>query len=483
MFFESDLIRSLERVLVLAGPGNLNRIAAVSSSVGNGRFISQASCDVFFSPIKAAIDNLRSIGIPTILPAGNNSYSDGIIAPACISSAVSVGATTKIDQLTGYSNRAPFLSLLAPGGDGTLSAGGIVTSVPGGVFGVANGTSFAVPHVAGAWALLKQAVPSASVRQVLSALRNGGSLVPDAGHARTFPRLDVNAARLQLTGGAAASVPGPPGTPSIQASGNFVMMNWAAPVSGGPPANYTVLARLSQGGPIVAALPRGEILSAEVNAPNGNFVVSIQASNEFGAGAESEPQIITVPARPPAPGAPTGLGATVAGTSVHLFWTPPTTGGEALGYLLVASLTQGGPPIAGITIEAPAWWTTIPGVPPGTFFLRLAAFNTGGVSALSNEVAATIGQPQLPGPPTLNTPIVIGNTVNLSWTPGSGTTPSSYIVRASLSPTGPVVAGFPIAGNAVSIPNVPRGTYFIVVHGVTGAGVGPPSNQAAAVVP
>ncbi len=86
MFYESDLIRALERVLVLAGTGNANRIAAVSTSVGSGRFVSQASCDVWFAPLKAAIDNLRSLQIPTIVSAGNNSYVDGLIAPACISS-------------------------------------------------------------------------------------------------------------------------------------------------------------------------------------------------------------------------------------------------------------------------------------------------------------------------------------------------------------------------------------------------------------
>jgi hypothetical protein len=66
---------------------------------------------------------------------------------------------------------------------------------------------------------------------------------------------------------------------------------------------------------------------------------------------------------------------------------------------------------------------------------------------------------------------------------GPGETPASYIVRASLSPTGPVVAGLQVAATALSVPRVPRGTYFIVVHGVTGASVGPPSNQVAAVVP
>ena len=119
IFFESDLIRALERILILAGPANMNRIAAVSTSVGSGRFLSQAACDGWFRPIKTAIDNLRSLQIPVIFSAGNSTYTDGLIAPACISSAVSVGATTKTDAMTWYSNRAPFLSLARSRRDGT----------------------------------------------------------------------------------------------------------------------------------------------------------------------------------------------------------------------------------------------------------------------------------------------------------------------------------------------------------------------------
>ncbi|MEZ4618427.1 MAG: hypothetical protein R2867_23335 [Caldilineaceae bacterium] len=44
-------------------------------------------------PRKAAIDNLRSVGIATIAAAGNEGHTNGISAPACISSVVSVGAT------------------------------------------------------------------------------------------------------------------------------------------------------------------------------------------------------------------------------------------------------------------------------------------------------------------------------------------------------------------------------------------------------
>ncbi len=90
-----DYTRALERVLALAGPGNANQFAAVNMSLGGGQVASQAQCDVDNAAVKAAIDNLRSIGIATIVASGNNGYTNAISRPACISSAVSVGSTSK----------------------------------------------------------------------------------------------------------------------------------------------------------------------------------------------------------------------------------------------------------------------------------------------------------------------------------------------------------------------------------------------------
>ena len=314
---------------------------------------------------------------------------------------------------------------------------------------MANGTSIAAPHVAGAWAILKQAVPGASVSQVQAALRETGVTIADAATGRGYPRLSVNAARLALAGAAGAR-------PSRSALGSRIGQLRQSELAGAGQRGRTrvvhhprpVLTR----GPGVASLPLGEILSADLTAPNGTYVVSVQASNAFGAGPESPPQVLTVPLTPPPPGAPTELAALVAGSSVHLFWTPPAAGGEPIGYLLLAALSPGGPAVAGLTIAAPAWWTTIPGVPPGLYYLRLAAFNLGGVSALSNEVAVSVAAPQLPGPPILNPPVVTGSTVNLSWARGPGETPASYIVRASMSPTGPVVASLQVAATGLSVP-------------------------------
>ena len=97
---------------------------------------------------------------------------------------MTVGSTTKADQVSSFSNHAALVELMAPGSN-------ILAAVPGGR-ARKNGTSMATPHVAGAWAILKQGKPSASVSEVLTALACTGVPVSRAGI--TKPRIDVLAA-------------------------------------------------------------------------------------------------------------------------------------------------------------------------------------------------------------------------------------------------------------------------------------------------
>ena len=89
--------------------------------------------------------------------------------------------------MASYSNSASFLNLLAPGSS-------INSSVPGGGYAVYNGTSMATPHVAGAWAILKQKTPSLSVTDALNRLSATGLSITDARNGIVKPRIRIDAA-------------------------------------------------------------------------------------------------------------------------------------------------------------------------------------------------------------------------------------------------------------------------------------------------
>ena len=95
--WDSDLNAALE--WVFQNRANF-QFAAVNLSLGGSgyEYTSQAQCDSERTSTKAAIDNLRSARIATIVSSGNDGFSNGLSEPACISSAISVGATTKTDQ-------------------------------------------------------------------------------------------------------------------------------------------------------------------------------------------------------------------------------------------------------------------------------------------------------------------------------------------------------------------------------------------------
>jgi subtilisin family serine protease len=182
---DSDLIGALEYVRNSAAG---LRIAAANLSLGGDAYSSY--CDHL--PHKPVIDQLRAAGVATIVAAGNAGENDAVAAPACISSAIRVGATTKLDALAAFSNEWASPLLLAPGD-------AVVSSLLGGKFGGLRGTSMAAPHVAGAWAVLRGAVPGASVAALYGALAGTGTMVSGRSAGRSHPRLDLGAALERLT--------------------------------------------------------------------------------------------------------------------------------------------------------------------------------------------------------------------------------------------------------------------------------------------
>ncbi len=165
--FYSDILAALEHVYQLR---DQYPIAAINMSLGGGLSIS--ACDADFPAMAALIDNLATAGIATVVASGNSGFSNAISWPACISTAVAVGAIDEDNRVAGFSNVSQDIDLFAPGTN-------IDSSIPGGLFASFNGTSMAAPHVAGAWAVMEQAYPSASFDANLALLQSTGRPITD----------------------------------------------------------------------------------------------------------------------------------------------------------------------------------------------------------------------------------------------------------------------------------------------------------------
>jgi hypothetical protein len=189
---DSDIIAGLNRVYDLRTSFN---IASVNMSLGDG-VANVMNCDA--DPMKPAIDQLRSVNIATVISSGNGSYTNAINGPGCISTAVSVGSTTKTDGVSSFSNVSSFMSLFAPGSSIDSSL------LPSGAYGFLSGASMAAPHVAGAWAVLKQASPTATVSQILTALQSTGLPVTD-----TRDAVSVTKSRINIKNAVVLLQPGP----------------------------------------------------------------------------------------------------------------------------------------------------------------------------------------------------------------------------------------------------------------------------------
>jgi glucose/arabinose dehydrogenase len=90
----------------------------------------------------------------------------------------------------------------------------------------------------------------------------------------------------------------------------------------------------------------------------------------------------------------------------------------------------------------------------------------------------------LPGAPSGLEAAVTGRDVALSWTPpAGGRPPTGYRLEAGFTPGAADIATFDAGpAPALSVPDVPDGTYFVRVRAVQNTAVGPPSNEVRVVV-
>jgi subtilisin family serine protease len=185
--YDSDAIAAIDYVAdTLSGVWN---IASVNMSFGStSTWSSESACDSANGAFASAVATVQALGIAAVAAAGNGSVTTGLASPGCLSSVIGVGATSDIsDVIWNKSNSGPPLDLLAPGAN-------IYSSVLSGSYANATGTSMASPHVAGAFAVLHQGDPAASVSTLKTTLESTGVPVTDSRNGLLRPRIEMDAA-------------------------------------------------------------------------------------------------------------------------------------------------------------------------------------------------------------------------------------------------------------------------------------------------
>lgn len=225
----------------------------------------------------------------------------------------------------------------------------------------------------------------------------------------------------------------PPDPPTAITSSvilDTVTLSWSPATTGGPAQSYTIEARYTPTGPVIATLNTTNATPSLVvgGVQSGSYFVRVQARNALGTSAFS-PGTTVVVGPCTAPSAPTGLAYTTADNLVTLNWTPPASG-VTQGYWLYA----GTAPDQSNALVAPLGPTPSFFGPAvyGTYYVRLAARNSCAVGPTSAELTVVVAPCTVrPNAPTGLTFTRDGNVVTLNWSaPASGNLPSRYVILA-----------------------------------------------------
>ncbi|HSP56623.1 MAG TPA: S8 family serine peptidase [Dehalococcoidia bacterium] len=195
-FWFTDLYAALDAI-----EADHPEVDFINMSLGSFALYPPGSCDGFVDAF--FLDGLRAQGTLSFAASMNNGSKTSMASPACVSSAISVGAaydadigpftficsdsTTAADKVACWSNSDSSLDLLGPGCS--------ITST--GLFGPMSsfcGTSQATPHAVGVAALLLGATPGLSPAQVEHTLEATGVPLTDPANGITRPRVNALAA-------------------------------------------------------------------------------------------------------------------------------------------------------------------------------------------------------------------------------------------------------------------------------------------------
>ena len=451
----SDQVKGLERVYALR---DTYSIASINMSLGGGSY--STYCDSTETARKAIIDALRAAGIATIIASGNDYYSSSISTPACISSAISVGATTDADQVVSFSNSAGILDLLAPGVY-------IVSAIPNNLMGSKNGTSMATPHVAGAWAVMKSANPNLDVDTLLALFKNNGVPILDLRNNLTKPRFDLWETFMHFT-------PAPPANLTAEnptvGQATLTWEDHAVNETG-----YQIQINIGNLGPdnwTEVKTTAADFTNTNITELNDSaeYCFRVRAQNDGGVSDFSNTACVQFVSALPSPNNLTPT--TISDTEIDLSWSG-SIGAE--GYKIERS--ENGTSWAQIdTMTADQTTYADIGLAPNTtYWYHVRAYNADGNSDFTPSVSETTQN--LPAPTNLNVTLENDITAHLTWIDPSNGEEGFHIERRKNGGTWNLIHSVTANQTTYTDSGLDRGAeYEYRVQGFTQSGVSNYSN-------
>lgn len=332
--------------------------------------------------------------------AGGTTLQDAAFKVVQLSNFDSFGA--EIEAESGVNTLSQTLTLPGPNdsfeGDGVLSFIGLESSQP---------------SLLCDWTKFGTDVGSANSRQLASAYLVKGVEVSvlDADANWTWGASCFSAGwavRLNGTaGGASATAPAAPGTPTATAGNGQATVSWGAPSSGGSIiTDYTVI-------PYIGASPQTSVPVAGPYPPTSKVVTGLSngteytfkvtATNAIGTSAESAASNAVTPVVPTVPATPSAPTATAGDASASVSWSAPSDGGSPITSYTVTPYIGATPQTAttGI-VTTNSVITGLSNSTEYTFTVKaINAVGTSGESSASNAVTPTAGA--APSVPRLST--------------------------------------------------------------------------------
>jgi predicted phage tail protein len=167
------------------------------------------------------------------------------------------------------------------------------------------------------------------------------------------------------------------------------------------------------------------------------------------------------------------LSATVGADRVlRLVWDAPVDPTGVTGYLIEAGTQHDRTDIG--TIPTSSLSLTTAPIPEGTYFVRVRSVTATGAGSASNEVVVHVGTAQqCTAPPAAPRFVanVTGSFVELSWSPGVGDAPTSYVLDVGSAPGRRDIVSMPLGADITTFTAaVQAGTYSLRLSAVNACG-------------